>query len=201
LRYSQLLAELPSGLEVIIPVICGNDFYTKGRICVFDEVWSVDAAELCDLAVKKASRCFPVVGGSAATWKYDERLPVDQCLLFDAHVQRLREVLEGKNIQFISGANELQGLELGDKMGHYSSASEHIVFDACVSWVTQCHGILPGVLPVAESPGLDVFPSVPEISPVSISVPVDDLLSVTCVLEEPVQVSANILMEKDKARG
>ena len=27
LRYSQLLAELPSGLEVITPVICGNDCY------------------------------------------------------------------------------------------------------------------------------------------------------------------------------
>ena len=31
LRYSQLLAELPSGLEVITPIICGNDFYKKKK--------------------------------------------------------------------------------------------------------------------------------------------------------------------------
>jgi len=142
----------------------------------------VDAAELCDLAMKKASRFFPVVGGSAAIWKYDERLPVDQCLLFDAHVQRLREVFEGKNVQSISGAKELQGLELGDKIGHVSFVSEHIVFNACVSWVAQCHGILPGVFPVVANPGL-VFPSGPEMSSVSISVQVDHLLSVTCGLE------------------
>jgi len=36
LRYSELLAELPSGLDVIIPVICGNDFYRKKKsdLCV-----------------------------------------------------------------------------------------------------------------------------------------------------------------------
>ena len=42
LRYAQLLAELPSGLEVIIPVICGNDCYKKGKIVAFDNQWLVD---------------------------------------------------------------------------------------------------------------------------------------------------------------
>ena len=35
----------------------------------------------------------------------------------------------------ITGADELRGLELGDTIGHVSSCSEGIVFDAFVTWV------------------------------------------------------------------
>ena len=58
LRYSQLLAELPSGLEIIIPVICGNDCYKKGKIVAFDNAWLVDVAELCEVAATKSPPAF-----------------------------------------------------------------------------------------------------------------------------------------------
>jgi len=110
----------------------------------------VDAAELCELAAKKASRCFVVIGGSAVIWKYNDRLSVDQCLLFDGHVQRLRDGFEIKNVQSITGAIELQGLVLGDNIGHVSSVSEPQVFDAFVSWGLRGHGIVHDVVPVVE---------------------------------------------------
>ena len=165
LRYSQLLAELPSGLEIITPVICVNDCYKKGKIVAFDNAWLVDVAELCELAAKKASRCFAVVGGSAATWKYEDRLSVEQCLLFNANVQRLREGFAAKNVESISGAIELQGIQLGDPIGHVSDASEDIVFDAFVAWSIRGHETASDVAPVVADRGLVLLPIISETSP------------------------------------
>ena len=55
LKYSQLLAELPSGLEVITPIISGNDVYKKSKIVAFDEALLVAVSELCEMATKKAT--------------------------------------------------------------------------------------------------------------------------------------------------
>ena len=170
-----MLAELPSGLEIIIPVICGNDCYKKGKIVAFDNAWLVDVEELCELAAKKASRCFAVVGGSAAIWKYEESLSVDQCLLFNGNVQRLRDGFAAKNVESISGAIELQGIQLGDKIGHVSDASERIVFDAFVTWVIRGHEIVHDIASV--------------------------VVEGACVSEEPVQVVANACIQEDTSRA
>ena len=71
LKYSELLAEVPDGLDLVIPVICGNDFYKRGHIVEFDNAWLGAVAELCEGVNKKRSRCFAVIGGSAETWQYN----------------------------------------------------------------------------------------------------------------------------------
>ena len=116
-------------------------------------------------------------------------------------MQRLREEFEAKNIQSISGASELQGLELGDKIGNASSASDYNVFDAYVAWAIQCHGILPDVVLDVEAPGLISLPIISGLSPVRCSFPAYDFLIQGFVLDEPMQVDANALIQKDASRA
>ena len=122
---------------------------------------------MCELAAKKVSRCFAVVGGSAAIWKYEESLSVDQCLLFNDNVRRLRAAFKGKNVEAISGATELQGIQLGDKIGHVSYASEDIVFDAFVTWVIRGHEIVSDVVAVVADLVFPLLPSISEVTPLS----------------------------------
>ena len=112
------------------------------------------------MTAKKATRCFAAVGGSSATWKYDDSFSVEQCLLFNTNVQRLRDGFKAKNVESISGASELQGIQLGDKIGHVSSASESIVFDAFVNWVRRSHDIVPVAVPVVAGSELASLPAV-----------------------------------------
>jgi hypothetical protein len=117
LRYSELLAELPSGLDLVLPVICGNDFYKSGRIVEFDTAWVDAVTELCQLVNDKGSRCFAVIGGSAETWQYNRKMSVEQCSRYDAHVERTRKGFEVCGAAAITGAKELCGLKLGDSIG------------------------------------------------------------------------------------
>jgi hypothetical protein len=61
-----------------------------------------------------------------------------QCDLYDSHVRQLKESFEACCVPAISGADELVGVVLGDRIGHISVQSEEIVFDAFVFWVCQC---------------------------------------------------------------
>ena len=93
-RYSKLLAEVPTGLKFILPVICGNDFYKGGRIVEFDTAWLDAVTELCQLVCEKKSRCFAVIGGSAETWQYNRKMCVEQCSLYESHVDKTRNGFE-----------------------------------------------------------------------------------------------------------
>ena len=55
LLYSQLLAEVPSGLQQLVFVTCGNDFYRKGRIAPYDEALDAEFEELSGDAAGKAA--------------------------------------------------------------------------------------------------------------------------------------------------
>ena len=143
------------------------------------------------MAASKATRCFAVVGGSSATWKYDESFSAAQCLLFNTNIQRLREGFNAKNVESISGATELQGIQLGDKIGHVSCTSESIVFDAFVNWVRRSHDIVPDVVPVVAGSELASLPIVPELSPLCFSSPASDVLGGSSGVVDSAQLVAN----------
>ena len=138
LRYAELLAELPAGLECLIPVVCGNDLYRKGRIVDFDSSLLDAVRELCEAMKNKAKRVLAVMGASASVWKYDETLGKEQAVRFDANVSGLRQQFEICGVPAITGASELEGVVLGDEIGHVSVESEATVFAAFSMWAQRC---------------------------------------------------------------
>ena len=65
--YAQLLAEVPDGTELVIPVSMGNDFYYKGE---FDMTVQQAVRDFCCQLHVKAKHSLVVCGASAATWRY-----------------------------------------------------------------------------------------------------------------------------------
>ena len=57
-----------------------------------------------------------------------------QATRFDQHVKTLLSRFKSCGITAISGATELAGVVLGDKIGHVSRRSESIVFAAFAEW-------------------------------------------------------------------
>jgi len=48
-----VIGGITAGLDMVIPVICGNDYYKSGRILEFDTAWLDAVTELCQLVVQK----------------------------------------------------------------------------------------------------------------------------------------------------
>ena len=90
LLYTQLLAELPAGLQWLVPVVCGNDLYHRGRILEADASVLAAVDGFCVAAKAKAPQVFAVVGGSSAVWRYNRTLSHADAQRFDAEVVRLR---------------------------------------------------------------------------------------------------------------
>ena len=135
--FEELLERVPTGLSMIIPIVCGNDLLVNWKVPVFQEAWATAAARLCDGMRAKSSVQFAVVGGSSETWRY-KWMTQSQRELYDANARRLAEVLSGCGVTVTTGVEELQGVEIADGVGHVRSSSKAVVFAAYVSWVNQC---------------------------------------------------------------
>ena len=136
--YSDLLEHVPDGLQDLIVVVSGNDFYKKGRVPLFDAALVPAAEDLATAMKSKAERQLVVLGMSAATWKYEEFMSSDQLQLYDYNAARLRACIEDCGVAATSGCKELECLELGDRIGHVSERSEAIVFNAYPTWACVC---------------------------------------------------------------
>ena len=70
-----------------------------------------------------------IYGGSAALWGYGAD-SYDNVLFYDHHFGRVCSLVGG-----FSGAEELQGAQTADKIGHLRPASMHILCKAFETWV------------------------------------------------------------------
>ena len=68
--FEELLERVPSGVRMIIPIICGNDILVNWKVRPFQEEWRAAAARLCAGMAAKSSVQVAVVGGFSATWCY-----------------------------------------------------------------------------------------------------------------------------------
>ena len=94
--YAQLLAWVPEGVELIVPVSMGNDIY-KGE---YDDDVEKSVFDFCKQLRAKAKNSFAVFGGSAATWHYGEfKGPV-----YDAKVKRCRAFFHACGVRSVTGA-------------------------------------------------------------------------------------------------
>ena len=84
--YAQLLAEVPDGTELVIPVSMGNDFYCKGK---FDMTVQQAVRDFCCQLHVKAKHSLVVCGASAATWRYPNAMGHD----YDTRVEQCHAVL------------------------------------------------------------------------------------------------------------
>ena len=86
----------------------------------------------------KAARSFAVVGGSAETWKYSRWMASDQRAVYDENVQLCLSQFSSCGIHAVSGAEQLDGVEIADTVGHVDFSSQCLVFAACDSWWALC---------------------------------------------------------------
>ena len=63
--YAQLLAEVPQGLELVITVIMGNDFYVKKSVRSWNGAMEQAMRDLCTQLRAKAKHAFVVLGACA----------------------------------------------------------------------------------------------------------------------------------------
>ena len=141
--FAQLLEVVPSGVDVVIAVIMGNDFYSGGKALPWDS--TVDRA-VCDFSSQlqaRARKSFVLLGASAATWQYERFMPPDQLRLYDQSVQRGSTRFWECGVDASTGAAELPGLKPVDKIGHLGVCNAPTVFAAYVTWVTQACGTRP----------------------------------------------------------
>ena len=125
--YAQLLAWVPESVELIVPVSMGNDIYK--RDCDDDVEKSVQ--DFCVQVRAKATNSFAVFGGSALTWQYG--VSVGQA--YDTEVRRCCAIFRSCGVRTVTGAEELVGLMLVDRIGHVDVRCESSVFAAYRTWV------------------------------------------------------------------
>ena len=162
--YEQLLAAAPDGLEVLIAVICGNDFFKKGRVPSYDAAWDEAAGVLVSGMQSKASTSFAVVGASSNVWGYTTSMSEDKQRLYDQHAARLACTFRERGVRSTTGASELEGIQTVDKIGHVSTQSQQIVFAAYETWVQRALESLPPPPPTTR-PQEVLPPAPPEMLP------------------------------------
>ena len=172
LTFAELVATLPGDLSWLVPVVCGNDLYKRGKIPSFDEALLAAVDDLCRRMQEKAACVCAVFGGSSSLWQYAHNLSPDAARRYDAHVERLRARFEERGVPSVTGAVELSGVILGDKIGHVSIESEELVFTAFETWVAWCVGNCAtsdgsgGCPAAAVEPVVDQGKAVPPAPPV-----------------------------------
>ena len=128
--YAQLLAEVPDGTELVIPVSMGNDFYYKGE---FDMTVQQAVRDFCCQLHVKAKHSLVVCGASAATWRY----PNARGHGYDRSVAQCHAVFAECGVPSVTGADELVGLTLVDAIGHIDLECEAKVFAAYKVWLVE----------------------------------------------------------------
>ena len=137
-RFDELLARVPDNLRVIVGVICGNDWYAKKNIKPLDNSVKTAAAELCEAMKMKSQNQLAVVGMSAATWCYDGWMSAVDQQQYDMNAADLVGVFRSHGVCAVRGVDELQDIKVADGIGHVSTDSESVVFEAYSKWLQLC---------------------------------------------------------------
>ena len=79
--YREMVEQLPSGLQAVIAIACGNDLVNEaGALVSYPNGLDDAVTELCQLMKAKAPMQLAVAGASAATWEFDKCWV--RCLLY-----------------------------------------------------------------------------------------------------------------------
>ena len=131
-KYADLLQSAPPASTLLLQY-AGNDFLAK-------KDWTHDVVRLRMILPSLAfSRCLAVVGGSAATWQYNDNG-------FDGKRDLCMQLLS-TSAQCISGRDELLGISLADAIGHCHSSSKPQLIAAWQKWADVACA-LPQRMPV-----------------------------------------------------
>ena len=74
---------------------------------------------------------------SSVTWHYVGALDIK----YDAACAELDVAFRGACVSFMSGAAELRGLKLADRIGHVHVESRDVVFAAYFAWVCMLRDV------------------------------------------------------------
>ncbi len=133
-RFADMLSLVPYGLEVILPIVCGNDFLGGGGWYVHKYDLELDKAvqALCDEMKAKSRYQFAVAGGSSRTWNYKHPEHVNR--MYDDNAHRLVAAFEACGVRACTGAGELVDLKIVDDIGHVGYESYNLAEAAFFKW-------------------------------------------------------------------
>ena len=72
--FLDMLTALPDNLDIVVPVICGNDLYKSKRIVEYDAAWSTAILAFTNKLREKSKQSLVMFGASSATWNYTSSL-------------------------------------------------------------------------------------------------------------------------------
>ena len=134
ITFFDLLRFLPRGLEVLLTVGMGNDYYRAGRAYATEEINElVDryAASVRGYAIRNAV----VIGGSCDVWGFDRWMDrIDQDL-YERHRDMFIERFGYHGYHTYTGAEQLRGVSPIDSIGQLHVSSWQIVFKAYSMWL------------------------------------------------------------------
>ena len=134
--FDKLLERVPHGLQCVIAILCGNDFFASGWPCGAPQCEAA-AKRLCVGMKRKAKMVFAIAGGSSDTWGY-HGWSCDRKARYDEDARWLAKVFSNAGVPSVTGAGELVGLQIADTIGHVMPASKDIVFRGYEDWVRLC---------------------------------------------------------------
>ena len=111
--------------------------------------------QFASAAILRAERVLVVGGMSSATWQYDGAFGAK----YDAACVELSVAFRDAGVSFTSGAAELRGLKLADRIGHVHVESRDVVFAAYFAWVGACANLTSVEAPLL--PPLEPLPPPP----------------------------------------
>ena len=135
--YAELLQYVPKcGLDFLLIYCSGNDLYSWDQVRRWDDDWLTEADLLCETGKDFAKHVMFGFGASSLAWKYNETIGIfSSCKRYDDSVAYLVEELKGKGHRAFSGAKQLEGVVLGDRIGHISTASRQQLYSAITLWL------------------------------------------------------------------
>ena len=136
--FSELLERVPDDLQILIAVICGNDWYAQRNIRVLDTAVLEAGTSLCAAMSAKSECQLAIVGMSAATWSYEAWMSEEDAAQYDRNAAELAQHFLANGMWAVRGVEDLRGIVAADSIGHVSDESEGIVFEAYQRWVRLC---------------------------------------------------------------
>ena len=134
ITFFDLLQYVPQGLQVLLTVGMGNDYYRAGRVYETEEINAlVDryAAAVRGYAIHNVV----VIGGGCDVWGFDRWMDCIDQDLYERHRDMFIDRFGYHGFQTYTGAEQLRGVSPVDRIGHLHVSSWQVVFRAYSVWL------------------------------------------------------------------
>ena len=140
--FDETLDHVLPGVPLVVSIVCGNDYYAQ-KVKPVTHHMEQAIAHYCSRVSKLARVHLAVTGMPSDVWDYQSWMTSTSWQQYDSNSAAFRALFEKNGAVSITGAAELRGIHLADRIGHIHVDSEAVVTAAYISWVRRANAALP----------------------------------------------------------